>query len=117
MELDSPWLLEGGNRLLVNGVDVVPLVEAALNARFPGRELRLADDPSGLAAAWAALEQTWAATLERAKARPVGTLHASVDGEWSFTQDAAPPRHGHRRLARPGGPGARPALPPGRAPG
>ena len=86
MELDSPWLLEGGNRLLVNGVDVVPLVDAALNARFPGRELRLADDPSGLAAAWAALEQTWAATLERAKAMPVGTLDASVDGEWSFTQ-------------------------------
>ena len=25
MELDSPWLLEGGNRLLVNGVDVAAL--------------------------------------------------------------------------------------------
>ena len=31
LEVDSPWLLEGGNRLLVNGVDVVPLVDAELN--------------------------------------------------------------------------------------
>jgi len=37
MEVDSPWLLEGGAGLLVNGVDVVPLVDAELNRRFPGR--------------------------------------------------------------------------------
>lgn len=86
MELESPWLLEGDNRLLVNGVDVVPLVDAALDARFPGRELRVAEDPEGLAAAWAALERTWAATLERASAMPAGTVDASVDGEWSLAQ-------------------------------
>ena len=34
MELDSPWLLEGDSQLLVNGVDVVPLVDAELNRRF-----------------------------------------------------------------------------------
>ncbi len=28
LEIDSPWLLEGGTKLLVNGVDVVPLVDA-----------------------------------------------------------------------------------------
>ncbi|MFK5584704.1 DinB family protein [Serinicoccus sp. LYQ131] len=86
MEIDSPWLLEGGNRLFVNGVDVVPLVDAELDRRFPGRELRAAKDPIGLVAAWAALEQTWAATLARAVAMPPGTLDASVDGEWSFAQ-------------------------------
>ena len=86
MEIESPWLLEGDRGLLVNGVDVVPLVDAELNRRFPGRELRDARDPEGLTAAWAALEQTWEATLERALAMPPGTLDASVDDEWSFTQ-------------------------------
>lgn len=86
MEIESPWLLEGNRRLLVNGVDVVPLVDAELNRRFPGRELRDARDPAGLAAAWAALERTWQSTLDWAQAMPPGTLDASVDHEWSFTQ-------------------------------
>jgi hypothetical protein len=86
MEIESPWLLEGDSRLLVNGVDVVPLVDAELNRRFPGRALRDARDPDGLATAWAALEQTWQATLDRARALPAGTLDASVADEWSFTQ-------------------------------
>ena len=86
MELESPWLLEGDRRLLVNGVNVVPLVDAELNRRFPGRELRGAEDPEGLAAAWAALERTWRATLDRALAMPAGTLDESVADEWSFTQ-------------------------------
>ena len=86
MELDSPWLLEGGSTLLVNGIDVVPLVDAELNRRFPGRELRTATDPDGLRAAWAAVEGDWAATLVRAQGLPSDTLDASVDGEWSFAQ-------------------------------
>lgn len=86
MELDSPWLLEGDNRLLVNGVDVVPLVDAELDRRFPGRELRRAQDPEGLRAAWDALERTWSETLQRARAMPQGTVDASVDGEWSLAQ-------------------------------
>lgn len=86
MEVDSPWLMEGGARLLVNGVDVVPLVDAELNRRFPGRGLRGSGDPEGLRAAWAALERTWAATVDRAVAMPPGTVDASVDGEWSVAQ-------------------------------
>lgn len=86
MEIDSPWLLEGGSWLLVNGVDVVPLVDAELNRRIPGRELRDAKNPKGLSAAGAALEQTWEATLDRALALPPGTVDASVDHEWSFAQ-------------------------------
>ena len=42
LEIDAPWLHETGRPLLVNGVDVVPLVEAVLAERFPGRALRLA---------------------------------------------------------------------------
>ena len=61
-------------------------VEAELNRRFPGRAERRAADPDGLRAAWAALERTWAATLERAAAMPAGTVDVSVDGEWSFAQ-------------------------------
>lgn len=86
MEIDSPWLLERDNNLIVNGVNVVPLVEAELSRRFPGRELRVAEDPEGLRAAWSALERTWVATLERTTAMPAGTLDASVDGEWSFAE-------------------------------
>ncbi|WP_152188611.1 DinB family protein [Georgenia satyanarayanai] len=86
MEVDSPWLLEDGGTFLVNGVDVVPLVDAELDRRFPGRELRRADDPEGLRRAWAALEETWAATVARATAMPAATVDRSVDGEWSFAQ-------------------------------
>lgn len=85
-EIDSPWLVESGGPLLVNGVDVVPFVDAELDRRFPGREQRRAVDPPGLQAAWEALQRTWAATVERAQAMPAGTVDEGVDGEWSFSQ-------------------------------
>ena len=65
---------------------MIPFVEAELNRRFPGRADRRAADPDGLRAAWAALERTWAATLERVAAMPAGTVDVSVGGEWSFAQ-------------------------------
>ena len=82
-DLDAPWL---SAPLLVNGVDVVGFVEAELDRRFPGRELRRAADPDGLRAAWDAVERTWARTLERAATMPPGTVDVQVDGEWSFAQ-------------------------------
>jgi DinB superfamily/Pentapeptide repeats (8 copies) len=85
-DIDAPWLFNGDSFLRVNGVDVIPLVEAELNRRFPGRADRRAGDPDGLRAAWAALERTWAATLERVAAMPAGTVDVSVGGEWSFAQ-------------------------------
>ena len=84
-DVDAPWLLDGGT-LHVNGVDVVPFVEAELNRRSPGRDQRRAGDPDGLRAAWAALERTWAATLQRVEAMPAGTVDVCVDGEWSLAQ-------------------------------
>jgi len=86
MEIESPWLCEGDGRLIVNGVDVRPFVDAELDRRFPGRELRRATDPAGLREAWAALERTWAATIDRVAAMPPGTVDVSVRGEWSFAQ-------------------------------
>jgi uncharacterized protein YjbI with pentapeptide repeats len=85
-EIDSPWLFDGESFLRVNGVDVLPFVEAELNRRFPGRAERRAGDPGGLREAWAALERTWAATLERVAAMPADTVEVSVGGEWSFAQ-------------------------------
>ena len=85
-DIDAPWLLEAGGSLLVNGVDVAPLVEAELNRRYPGRAGRRAGDPDGLRAAWRALERTWADTLARVAAMPPGAVERSVDGEWSFAQ-------------------------------
>jgi hypothetical protein len=84
-DIDAPWLAHGGS-FLVNGVDVVPLVEAELNRRFPGRETRRAGDPESLRTAWATLERTWAAARERVAAMPAGTVDISVSGEWSFAQ-------------------------------
>lgn len=85
-DIDAPRLFDGEGFLRVNGVDVIPLVEAELNRRFPGRADRRAGDPDGLRAAWANLERTWAATLERVAAMPAGTVDVSVGGEWSFAQ-------------------------------
>ena len=85
-EIDSPWLVEEGGPLFVNGIDVVPFVDAELNRRFPGRELRRADTPEGLRDAWAAVEDTWAATTARATELPDGAVDVSVGGEWSFAQ-------------------------------
>lgn len=85
-DIDAPWLPDGDSFFRVNGVDVTPFVEAELNRRFPGRAERRAGDPDGLRAAWAALERTWAATLERVAAMPAGTVDVSVGGEWSFAE-------------------------------
>ncbi len=85
VDIDAPWLPDG-DRFLVNGVDVIPYVEAELDRRFPGRGQRRATDPDGLRTAWAVLQETWAGTLERAAAMPEGTVDVSVDDEWSFAQ-------------------------------
>lgn len=86
VEIDSPWLFDGDGFLRVNGVDVLPFVEAELNRRFPGRAERQASDPEGLRRAWAALERAWTATLDRVEAMPAGTVDVSIADEWTFAQ-------------------------------
>ncbi|PZA19674.1 DinB family protein, partial [Modestobacter versicolor] len=72
--------------LVVNGVDVVPLVEAELDRRDPDRALLRPTDPAGFRAAWDVVERRWAATVERARRLDPAQLHESVDGEWSFVE-------------------------------
>ncbi len=73
-------------RLVVNGVDVVPLVEAELDRRTPERVLMRPTDTAGYREAFAVLDRLWADTVERARALPPERLHAQVDDEWSFIQ-------------------------------
>jgi hypothetical protein len=70
----------------VNGVAIVPLVEAELNRRHPERALMRPSDPAGFGRAWDALERLWDQTVGRARSLPPARLHERVDGEWSFIE-------------------------------
>ena len=72
--------------LRVNGVDVVPLVEAELNRRFPDRVRMRPADADGFREAWDILERLWPQTVERARAMAPELLHERVEGEWSFIE-------------------------------
>jgi hypothetical protein len=72
--------------LTINGVDIVPLVEAELNRRYPDRAKMRPADPEGFREAWDILEQLWDATVARARRLPPGLLHEQVGGEWSFIE-------------------------------
>jgi hypothetical protein len=74
------------SNLRVNGVDVVPLVEAELNRRYPGRSKMTPADADGFREAWDILEPLWQQTVARARGMAPGLLHERVDGEWSFIE-------------------------------
>jgi hypothetical protein len=52
----------------------------------PERALMEPTDPDGMRAAWSKVCSVWDATIERAQRLPEETLHASVNGEFSFVQ-------------------------------
>lgn len=72
--------------LRVNGVDVAPLVDAALDERFPERVMLRAASPSGLADAWEMLSRLWDTTVARARGLPAQRLTEQVDGDYSFIE-------------------------------
>jgi hypothetical protein len=72
--------------VVVNGVDIAPLVEAELNRRLPERAKMRPDDSDGFREAWAILERLWEGTVQRARSLPEAVLHSNVDDEWSFIQ-------------------------------
>ncbi|HET9944006.1 MAG TPA: DinB family protein [Actinomycetes bacterium] len=74
------------DNVVINGVDVVPLVEAELDRRQPDRVKMRPTDPDGFREAWTVLERLWAGTVERARRLPEDQLHERVDREWSFVQ-------------------------------
>jgi hypothetical protein len=73
-------------RVVVNGVDVVPLVEAELDRRMPERALMRPTDADGFRRAFDTLDRLWAGTVDRARALPPALLHERVDDEWSFIE-------------------------------
>jgi uncharacterized protein YjbI with pentapeptide repeats len=72
--------------VVVNGVDIVPLVERELDRRDPERAKMRPADAAGFRDAWAILERRWEETLDRARALPADALHVRVDDEWSFIE-------------------------------
>ena len=72
--------------LVINGVDVAPLVEAELDRRDPDRAKMRPTDPAGFREAWDIVERLWDGTVERARGLDPELLHESVDGEWSFIE-------------------------------
>ncbi len=81
LDIDSHDLALGS--LVVNGVDVVPLVEAELNRQFPGRELQYAQAPEGLREGWVAVQAAWETTVA---GTPRGLVDSHVEEEWSLAQ-------------------------------
>lgn len=81
LDIDSHDLFLGS--LFVNGVDVVPLVDAELNRQFPGRELQKAQTPEGLREAWSAAQSAWWTTVTDT---PPHLVDAHVEDEWSLAQ-------------------------------
>lgn len=74
------------SNLVINDVDVAPLIEAELDRRDPERPKMTPTDPDGFREAWTIIERRWAETVARARRLQPELLHESVDGEWSFIQ-------------------------------
>jgi hypothetical protein len=70
----------------INGVDVVPLVEAELDRRYPDRVKMRPGDAAGYREAWDVLERLWQQTVARARRMDPALLHRRVGGEWSFIE-------------------------------
>ncbi|MFA5775526.1 MAG: DinB family protein [Ilumatobacteraceae bacterium] len=72
--------------VLINGVDIAPLINVELNRRTPERMKMRPIDSNGYREAWTILSRLWEGTIARARTFPELSLHRSVDGEWSFIQ-------------------------------
>ncbi|GAA3228250.1 DinB family protein [Oerskovia jenensis] len=81
LDVDSHDLFFG--RLIVNGVDMVPFVDAELNRQFPGRELQKAQTVDGLREGWVAVQAAWQETVD---GTPPHLVDAHVEDEWSLAQ-------------------------------
>jgi uncharacterized protein YjbI with pentapeptide repeats len=83
VNLEVDGLLEN---IRINGVDVVPLIEAELDHRYPDRVRMRPTDADGFRLAWDILEGLWRQTNERASRFDPDLLHERVDGEYSFIE-------------------------------
>jgi hypothetical protein len=69
--------------LVINDVEVAPLIEAELNRRFPERAMLTPTTAADVRTAWSIIECNWAATRSRIIDLPESVLHERLDGEWS----------------------------------
>jgi hypothetical protein len=72
--------------LRVNGVEVVPLIEAELDRLHPERLRLRPTTPEAMRDAVDVIEELWQATVRRARALPEEAVHRSVNEEWSLAQ-------------------------------
>ena len=72
--------------LVINGVEVAPLIKAELDRRHPERIALRATTPEGLRAAVDVHETLWTDVVDRARAMPDSDRHRSINDEWSVTQ-------------------------------
>ena len=72
--------------LTVNGVDVVPLVEAELDRRHPERLALRPTDVPGVLTALDVVDEFWAPTIDRVRAMPEDLRYQRVRDEWSFIE-------------------------------
>lgn len=87
VDLVNAEIWGGVSGLVINGVEVEPLIEAELERLHPGRATLFASDPAGVRAAWATIERLWGSTMERAQALPEDALDRRLhEDEWSFLE-------------------------------
>lgn len=72
--------------LVVNDVEVGPLIRAEMIRRHPERAKLRPDDAAGVREAWNVIESLWDATKDRIEPLPEHLLNERVDDEWSFLE-------------------------------
>ncbi len=74
--------------VVVNGVDIGPLVEAELDRRHPERSKMRPVDAAGFREAWDVVERLWDGTVTRARGLEPALLHESVGWRVDVHRDA-----------------------------
>jgi hypothetical protein len=72
--------------LVINEVDVGPLIEAELDRRYPARAKMRPENADGFREAWRILDTLWGETTARARHLTPAQLNERVNGEWSFIE-------------------------------
>jgi len=72
--------------LRVNGVEIMPLIEAELDRLHPERLRLRPTTPETMRDAVDVIEELWHATVRRASALPEEAFYRSVNDEWSLAQ-------------------------------
>lgn len=72
--------------LVVNNVEVAPLIHAELARRYPERAKLIPADANGVREAWSVIEGLWQVTKARIATLPEPLLHERVDEEWSLLE-------------------------------